>query len=291
MIDGNYQGLGISVQMDDGAVKVVSPFKGSPADKAGLKAGDYITHIDGKLIYGLELDEAVKQMRGPAGSPVKLSTGVMVIYADDESFTFMTPEGHTLSAWITFSAYRDGELTVLQAQALERTSDPFDELAYMLGGNRMNDRFWRETLSNVAKAMGNADPRIDTQIVCIDKRRQWQHAEVDRSIARRRRSVLVPLLRPSTGRQRDDGCPHHEYIRESGFHAFSSADGRQRQQVKRILSPALTVAATGTTLSAARCGAPPVRGKALPPTPVHRISNLLPAWLERTSGFLEGRCP
>ena len=73
MIDGNYQGLGISVQMDDGAVKVVSPFKGSPADKAGIKAGDFITHIDGKLIYGLELDEAVKQMRGPAGSAIRLS--------------------------------------------------------------------------------------------------------------------------------------------------------------------------------------------------------------------------
>ncbi|HEY6814810.1 MAG TPA: S41 family peptidase [Croceibacterium sp.] len=73
MIDGNYQGLGISVQMDDGAVKVVSPFKGSPADKAGIKAGDFITHIEGKLIYGLELDEAVKQMRGPAGSAITLS--------------------------------------------------------------------------------------------------------------------------------------------------------------------------------------------------------------------------
>ena len=43
MIDGNYSGLGLSVVMDDGAVKVVSPFRGSPADKAGVKAGDYIT--------------------------------------------------------------------------------------------------------------------------------------------------------------------------------------------------------------------------------------------------------
>src|SRR6478609_6879050 len=61
------------VEPVDGEVKVVSPFKGSPADKAGIKAGDYITHIDGKLIYGLELDDAVKQMRGPAGSSIQLS--------------------------------------------------------------------------------------------------------------------------------------------------------------------------------------------------------------------------
>ena len=73
MIDGNYQGLGISVQMAEGMVKVVSPFKGSPADKAGIKAGDYISHIDGKLIYGFELDDAVAQMRGPAGSSIRLS--------------------------------------------------------------------------------------------------------------------------------------------------------------------------------------------------------------------------
>ena len=73
LIDGNYQGLGISVQMDQGTVKVVSPFKGSPADQAGIKAGDFITHIDGKLIYGLDLDEAVAQMRGPAGSAIRLS--------------------------------------------------------------------------------------------------------------------------------------------------------------------------------------------------------------------------
>ena len=67
------------------------------------------------------------------GSPVKMSTGVMVIYADRESFTFMTPEGHALAAWITFSAYRDGDDTVAQAQALERTSDPLIELELPVG--------------------------------------------------------------------------------------------------------------------------------------------------------------
>ena len=73
MIDGNYSGLGLSVVGDDGAVKVVSPMRGSPAEQAGVKAGDYITHLDGKLIYGLDLDDAVGRMRGPAGSKIRLT--------------------------------------------------------------------------------------------------------------------------------------------------------------------------------------------------------------------------
>ncbi|NCU12129.1 MAG: S41 family peptidase [Sphingomonadaceae bacterium] len=73
MIDGNYSGLGLSVVMDDGAVKVVAPMKGSPAEAAGVKAGDYITHLDGKLIYGGELDDAVAQMRGEAGTNIRLT--------------------------------------------------------------------------------------------------------------------------------------------------------------------------------------------------------------------------
>ena len=73
MIDGNYSGLGLSVQMEDGAVKVISPFKGSPADKAGIKAGDFITHLDGELIYGGELDDAVARMRGKEGTSITLT--------------------------------------------------------------------------------------------------------------------------------------------------------------------------------------------------------------------------
>ncbi len=73
MIDGNYSGLGLSVIMDDGAVKVIAPMKGSPAEAAGVKAGDYITHLDGKLIYGGELDDAVAQMRGEAGTTIRLT--------------------------------------------------------------------------------------------------------------------------------------------------------------------------------------------------------------------------
>jgi len=73
LIDGNYSGLGLSVVMEEGAVKVVSPFKGSPADRAGIKAGDFITHLDGKLIYGGDLDDAVAQMRGKEGTSIQLT--------------------------------------------------------------------------------------------------------------------------------------------------------------------------------------------------------------------------
>ncbi len=73
MIDGNYTGLGLSVVEEDGAVKVVSPFKGSPAEKAGIKAGDFITHLDGTLYFERDLDEAVAKMRGPAGTPIRLT--------------------------------------------------------------------------------------------------------------------------------------------------------------------------------------------------------------------------
>jgi hypothetical protein len=136
------------------------------------------------------------------GAPVTLSTGVLVLYADDESFTFMTPEGHTLSAWITFSARREGDATVAQAQALERPSDPFDELAYMLGGNRINNRFWETTMRNLATHVGVALPVVDVQVVCIDRNRQWRQWRNIRNSAsiRSARRTLTAPIRKLTGR-------------------------------------------------------------------------------------------
>ena len=71
--DGNYGGLGLTVQLEDGAVKVVAPTEDTPAYKAGIKSGDYITHIEGKLIYGGTLDDAVDQMRGKPGTQIRLT--------------------------------------------------------------------------------------------------------------------------------------------------------------------------------------------------------------------------
>jgi len=71
--EGNYGGLGLTVTLDEGVVKVIAPTDDTPAAKAGIKAGDYITHIDGKLIYGSSLDEAVDKMRGAPGTSIKLT--------------------------------------------------------------------------------------------------------------------------------------------------------------------------------------------------------------------------
>jgi len=71
--DGNYGGLGLTVSIEDGAVKVIAPTEDTPAWRAGVKAGDYITHINSELVYGLSLDEAVEKMRGDPGTAIKLT--------------------------------------------------------------------------------------------------------------------------------------------------------------------------------------------------------------------------
>ena len=73
LTDGEYSGLGLSVTMEDGAVKVIAPTDGTPAARAGVKAGDYITHLNGELVYGGTLNDAVDKMRGPAGSKIKIT--------------------------------------------------------------------------------------------------------------------------------------------------------------------------------------------------------------------------
>ena len=70
---GEFGGLGIEVTLENGLVKVISPIDDTPAERAGIKSGDLITHIDGEAVMGLSLSEAVSLMRGKVGSKINLS--------------------------------------------------------------------------------------------------------------------------------------------------------------------------------------------------------------------------
>jgi hypothetical protein len=130
-------------------------------------------HFYGPLTGIKPGEVAVLNLDGPGGMP--LSTGVMVIYADDESFTFMTPEGHMLAAWITFSAYEEDNCTVAQAQALLRATDPLMEISLRLGGHKIEDDFWHHTLKALAGHFG-LNGQVHQQVTCVDPKLQWSEA-------------------------------------------------------------------------------------------------------------------
>lgn len=80
---GEFGGLGIEVTQEEGFVKVVSPIDDTPADEAGIEAGDFITHVNGESLLGLVLDEAVELMRGPVGSEI-----IITVVREGESEPF-----------------------------------------------------------------------------------------------------------------------------------------------------------------------------------------------------------
>src|SRR6202140_1922802 len=106
---------------------------------------------------------------------LKLSTGVLVLYADEESFTLMMPQGHMFAGWITFSSFvEDGE-TFAQAQVLMRAGDPLYEIGMTFGGHRQEDAHWVHPLTSLAAHFG-ADATVDVQSICVDRKRQWSRA-------------------------------------------------------------------------------------------------------------------
>ncbi len=107
---------------------------------------------------------------------IPLSTGVLVLYADDESFTLMTPQGHMFAGWITFSSFVENDVTVAQAQVLMRANDPIYELGLTFGGHRAEDKFWAQTLRAVGKHFNVTDQPVSTEIVCVDPRLRWSYA-------------------------------------------------------------------------------------------------------------------
>ena len=148
-------------------------------------------------LTGLDPGEvALLSAAGPAR--MKFKTGVMVLFADEVSFTLMTPEGHMFAGWITFSAFEDGDAVVAQAQVLMRAQDPIGELGLTFGGHGKENTFWEQTLTALAASLGAKGAQVTTQTVCVDRRRQWSRAtNVRNSVAIR---STLHMLKPGKSR-------------------------------------------------------------------------------------------
>jgi hypothetical protein len=121
--------------------------------------------------------------------PVKLSTGVMVLYADDRSFTYMTPEGHPFAGWITFSAHEQDDHSIAQVSALIRSNDPIYEAGFMVYGNRAEDKMWQHTLRELARHLGSPHEPTSERVK-VDKKREWRNFKNIR-----RNAMLTGLFR------------------------------------------------------------------------------------------------
>lgn len=106
--------------------------------------------------------------------PMRMETGVYVMYVDERSFSFINPLGHPWSGWITFSAY-DEEVTVAQVSLLIRASDPIYDVGFtFLGGGRHEDEMWLHVLRGLATRHDvDEEPFADVRLV--DRRRLWRN--------------------------------------------------------------------------------------------------------------------
>jgi len=99
-------------------------------------------------------------------------TGVMVLYAGPESFTFITPQGHPEAGWVTFSAFKDNGFTTVQIEGLARAGDPVYELAFRIAGSRLQQSIWMNVLQSMLKHL-NVDGQVQVTPVRLDTRLQW----------------------------------------------------------------------------------------------------------------------
>jgi len=133
---------------------------------------------------------AVLNLRLPGGLVV--ATGLMVLYVADTSFSFISIQGHIISGWITFSSFREGPATIIQVHPLFRASDPLMELSFRLGAGTQEDRFWHQTLGNLAVRLG-VRGAIEQRDVLVDDRFQWGEAGNIGLSAPIRSSFYMPL--------------------------------------------------------------------------------------------------
>jgi carboxyl-terminal processing protease len=130
---GEYGGLGLEVTSEDGVVKVITPMDDSPAFKAGVKSGDYITAVNNESVLGLSVNEAVKQMRGKPGETVTLTI------AREKTDPFDVHITREIIKTKTASAKMDGEYGVLRINSFgEKTTDEATEAFNQLKAKNPN---------------------------------------------------------------------------------------------------------------------------------------------------------
>jgi anti-anti-sigma factor len=121
-------------------------------------------------------DVALLNLAGPAG--LTIATAILVIYADDKSFCFISAEGHIIGGMITFSAHQENGSTVAQVHALLRASDPLFEITVRLGiATKPEDHFWQGVLKNLAAYFGVEGQPVREQAVPLDRSVQWPEAK------------------------------------------------------------------------------------------------------------------
>lgn len=112
----------------------------------------------------------------PGGMPV--STGVLILYADDVSFSVMTPEGHPEAGFNTFSSYEEDGNVYAQIQSLARANDPIFEVGFrFMGGAKQQERIWAYVLSKLSAEFGVTGSEITLKRDCVDPRLQWSNAK------------------------------------------------------------------------------------------------------------------
>lgn len=134
------------------------------ATRQGVKPGA-LFYIDSNLVNSPGMDKMTP-----------MASGVMVIYADDVSFTVMTPEGFPVSGWNTFSTYEEDGVTIAQVQGLERATDPIYEFGYRyMGGEKKQDYTWSHVLRSLAAYHG-ITAEVEMTKTCVDPNLQWKQA-------------------------------------------------------------------------------------------------------------------
>jgi Domain of unknown function (DUF1990) len=103
-----------------------------------------------------------------------ITTGVLVIYADDTSFSYMTPEGHMFAGMITFSARHEQAGTVAEIRMLVRPADAFWVMVWPVGRG-MEGKFWKGTLTNLAASRGVTGVTATETTTCVDQRILWKN--------------------------------------------------------------------------------------------------------------------